>query len=160
MDEFHAIYIQNENYVRKCLYWLLDRELVNDVVQEVFVKVWQKMDQFENKSSMKTWIYRIAMNTAYDHMRKEKKYISLETIDTAHATTEIESTSIHQELLKRAVGLLSAKQRIVFVLYYMEELSVQEVAQSAGISVGTVKSRLSSAREVMVTELKKHGVSL
>lgn len=162
MDDFHQIYIQNEAYVRKCLYWMLSKETIDDVVQEVFVKVWMNLKKFENKSSIKTWIYRIAANCAYDHIRKEKKYVANEQIDDVAAEVggDFEAGQIHQQLLKKAVGELSAKQRVVFVLFYIQELSVEEVAEALKLSVGTVKSRLFGAREVMSAELQKHGVKL
>jgi RNA polymerase sigma-70 factor, ECF subfamily len=160
MDDFREIYENNESYVRHCLYWMLNRESIDDVVQEVFVKVWKSYSQFERKSNLKTWIYRIAVNCAYDHMRKEKKFISHDLPERTAAAGSPEETEILQRALKFAVSLLSPKQRAVFVLFYFQDLSVEEVAESAGISIGTVKSRLSSAREIISHELKRHGVEL
>lgn len=159
-DDFRRIYTETEAYVRKSLYWMLNRETVDDVVQEVYVKVWSSLEKFRGQSSIKTWVYRIAVNCAYDHLRKEKKFASDELVDPPDEVVNLEDGRIQQQLLKKAIARLSAKQRVVFVLFYVQGLSIEEVASVEGLSEGTVKSRLFSAREFLTRELKKYGVDL
>jgi RNA polymerase sigma-70 factor (ECF subfamily) len=74
IKDFIKFYDENEPFVRKSLHYIIKNEdKISDIVQEVFVKVWKKSDKFQQKSNVKTWLYRITVNCAYDHLRKEKK---------------------------------------------------------------------------------------
>jgi len=135
-----------------------------DIAQEAFVKAYSKLRSFDSSSAFYTWLYRIAINTAIDYLRKRKSRptdsldddrfteIGFEppskdpSADPEKVVTRHEQTTA----LKNAIGLLSEKLKTVVVLHDIEGLSQEEVAEILKVPVGTVKSRVSRAR----TELK------
>ena len=99
------------------------------------------------------------MNTAYDHLRKEKRMMgfvgSLQNLSEASLDEKLST----EQAIKLAVQKLSAKQKICFVMYYIQNLNLNEISQALKISEGTVKSRLHSSRQIVQAELEKLGVS-
>ena len=128
---------------------------VEDVVQEVFFKVHRKMDGFAWKSAFFTWLYRIALNTATDHLKKRKhrRTTSLDELTGFDAPDEQCPTPTaeldHQDLrriLAGAIAELPRKYRDILVLREYEQLSYDDIAGVLGCSKGTVESRLFRAR--------------
>ena len=167
---FDAVYQQYHNYVRQTLFWMLNysqaKESVDDLVQEVFLKIWISLTKFKGQSNIKTWVYRIAINTALDYLRAQKVYLnSTQSIETSEYLKVLdpkdsaESTLATQMLIHKAISGLSEKQRTVFVLFYKQEMSVSEISEVLGISEGTVKSRLHTGRSLFTQALEKLGVS-
>ena len=103
LDEFKGIYEDNQAFVRKSLYWLVSEDAVDDIVQEVFVKIWQAYSKFANRSKIQTWIYRITMNSAYDYMRKEKRHTADEYIDLVDAGVALETKVGSKKVLRLAI---------------------------------------------------------
>lgn len=142
-----------------------NREDAFDVVQEAFVKAYSKLRMFDSGSTFYTWLYRIAINTAIDFIRKRKSRPADSLDDDKYTEIGFEPVSkdIHSDpegvavrseqarMLRSAISELSDKLRTVLVLYDVEGLSQEEVAEVLKIPVGTVKSRVSRAR----AELKK-----
>ncbi len=150
------------------VYGLVSRLLANpadasDVVQEVFLKVFRKVNGFRLESSLKTWIYRIAVNEARNHqrwfMRHRGKEVELEPALKDHAGVQdwvpdpgrnpYEQTLDHETeaLLESALEKVSPNYRAALILREMEGLSYEEIADILGISLGTVKSRILRGRE-------------
>lgn len=134
---------------------LANRSDVEDVVQEVFFKVHRKMDGFAWKSAFYTWLYRIALNTATDHLKKKRyrRTASLDELTGFDAPDEQcpapASELDHQDLrriLAQAIGELPKKYRDILVLREYEQLSYEDIASVLGCSKGTVESRLFRAR--------------
>jgi len=130
-----------------------------DILQETFIKVIRNVGSFQGKSSIYTWVYRIAMNEAIEVLRKGKKIeTSLDDDEDSEvsAPKEIRSWDLlpEEELmgaevkthLERAIKQLSEKLRVVFVLRDMQGLSIQETSQLLGVSEEVVKTRLLRAR--------------
>lgn len=131
-----------------------------DITQDAFVKAYTNINRFNSSSAFYTWLYRIAINTAIDAIRKRKSrpVESLEDDKYAQSGFEPVGTDIaddperslaNAELarhLNEAISSLSHKLRSVIVLHDVEGLSQEEVAQIIGVPVGTVKSRVSRAR--------------
>lgn len=128
-------------------------DVADDVVQEAFLRAHQALARFDLARPFGPWICRIAANLAVNHVRSPQA--REEALPEAHAETPVPGGSplvgvLETEArteLARALDGLSADQRAVFVLRVYEELSYKEIAESLEISIGTVMSRLSRARE-------------
>jgi RNA polymerase sigma-70 factor (ECF subfamily) len=128
-------------------------DVADDVVQEAFLRAHQALGRFDLARPFGPWICRIAANLSVNHVRSPLS--REEALPETHAETPVPGGSPLAgvldieagEELARAMESLSAEQRAVFVLRVFEELSYKEIAQSLEISVGTVMSRLSRARE-------------
>jgi RNA polymerase sigma-70 factor (ECF subfamily) len=142
-----------------------DHAAVDDLVQDVFVKILSKMGKFRGEASLKTWIYRLAVNHIIDVNRRHKwwRWLGMETVES-HPSEDNPGRDIeHDEtsrLLRTALDGLSERHRSVIVLHYFESLPVGEIAAVLGITPGTVKSRLHYARNRLAQELEKNGVTL
>ena len=148
------------------LYWHIralvgSHEDTDDILQEVFVKVWKALPGFRGDSSIQTWLWRIATNEALSFLRKQKvrAALSFSSID-AEAERVLDSDpwfdgDSAQRRLAVAVAKLPAKQRAVFCMRYFEELPYEEISSITGTSVGALKASYHQAAEkvkVMVTE--------
>lgn len=144
-----------------------DKEAAKDISQEVFIKVYKSLKNFNEKSKFSTWLYRIAVNTSIDELRKNKnRYnnISLDNPDPEHGNTrqaefEIsgskdtpEEKLIKKEKIKelyKAINMLQEDQRILILLRDIQGLSYDEISDVTGIKTGTVKSKLNRARNAL-----------
>ncbi len=135
-----------------------------DVLQEVFVKVFRKIGQFNGDSSLKTWIYRIAVHEASNHRRSWLRRFRREPVsldDDAHepaaALTDTPYLHLEQaerrEVVRKALASLAPPYRTVVVLREIEGMSYEEIAQVVGLAEGTVKSRLKRGRELLRRKL-------
>ncbi|MFP4540503.1 MAG: sigma-70 family RNA polymerase sigma factor [Opitutales bacterium] len=148
-----------------------NREDAADLVQEAFIKAFGSISRFQGKSSFFTWLYRIAVNTALSHLKRNRlrRFFSLENIhDEASSLEIVEALSVKtrtekgailnelQERLNEALQKLSPKHRTVVVLFEIEELSHQEISEIMGCSVGTVRSRLHYAKQQLQAHLQDY----
>lgn len=162
LEQFEALYTALNHYVRKTLFWLVGREHANDLLQEVFIKVWNNLDKFRQESSIKTWVYRITVNVAHDHMRKNKnslKEVADYTVEDIQSGSSIETELMNKKIIRRGILALPPKQRVVFVLFYQQDLSLEDIAKALSLPEGTVKSRLHNARDLFKESLRKNGVT-
>jgi RNA polymerase sigma-70 factor, ECF subfamily len=136
-----------------------------DVVQEIFLKVFRNIGNFRGNSSLKTWIYRIAFNEAYNHRRwftrHKRQEIGLEANeddqfsygdvlpDTGRSAFDMVSDREMHSLIEEALGELNPAFRAAVVLRDIEELSYEEIAEVLQVSLGTVKSRILRGREAL-----------
>jgi RNA polymerase sigma-70 factor (ECF subfamily) len=138
---------------------LHNREDAEEVSQEVFMTVYRKLKDFEGRSSLKTWIYRIAVNVAIDHGRRlagrRNRTVEYDEAGDAatveHAAVEIAEAEYKKRTVDRLLGELSEGQRACMVLRSVEGLSYEEIAGVLKIDVNAVRSRLKRARERMLT---------
>ncbi|QEG35789.1 RNA polymerase sigma factor [Bythopirellula goksoeyrii] len=128
-----------------------------DVTQQVFLQAFRKISQFSGKSQIGTWMYRVAVNEALQHLRKRKRrqFEPLEQEPMDRSVTSRENMD-DKELLERALGQLDPELRSAFLLREVEGLSYREIADALEIPEGTVGSRLNRARQ----ELKLHLAQL
>ncbi|MBL7665846.1 MAG: RNA polymerase sigma factor [Bacteriovoracaceae bacterium] len=154
---FEKIYKEHHLYIRKTLYWLMNSSDIDEVMQDTFMKIWRKIDSFREESQIKTWIYRIAINTAYDHLRKNKKYQGNHTADLTQIPDKEVNTAM-QDLIRQGIAQLPVNQQSCFVLFYKAELTLEEISKTLHQPVGTVKSQLHYARESFKQFLSKQGV--
>lgn len=141
-----------------------------DVVQEVFVKIFRNIRSFRGQSSLKTWVYRIALNEAHNHRRwygrHRRQEVELEREETGAGMSlqetlpdsgstpfELALSAEAQRLLEDALQALSPAFREAVILRDLEELSYEEISDVAGINIGTVKSRILRGREALRREL-------
>ncbi|MBI3721767.1 MAG: sigma-70 family RNA polymerase sigma factor, partial [Fimbriimonas ginsengisoli] len=130
-----------------------------DVTQEVFIRAYQHFDRFDGRSSVKTWLFRIAHNLCVDRARKAARSIeeqplpvgleSEDRMDLSDPRWEPERLAMEGELaeaVEQAIAGMSEKLRSVLLLHDKEDASYDEIAQALGLPVGTVKSRLFLAR--------------
>jgi RNA polymerase sigma-70 factor (ECF subfamily) len=144
-----------------CRYMLENPQDAEDAAQETFIKVFRGLGNFTPSSSFYTWLYRIAVNTCLDQKRKNSFFslffssdhgTSLDAFPSRAPTPETALASKQSaQSLQIALNRLSTKLRTALVLKELEGLSYDEIAEVLDVSVGTVKSRISRARE----ELRK-----
>ena len=141
---------------RIAYFYIKDRQLAEDVFQEVFYKVMKNYHKFQHQSSEKTWLTRITINTCKDLLRTNwiKRVTTFSTCQEPQSDYEapfdIEKQEEYQELYQM-IQKLPTKYKDVILLFYYKELSYEEISQILGIPEGTVRSRLARAR----TKLKK-----
>lgn len=156
LKEFEEIYRTQASRVRSILYRLGPSSEIDDLVQEVFVKIWKSYSSFEGKSSLNTWIYRITVNTALDAARK-KKFWSFFQVFTGEEGVARNDTSLERDLVSKGLETLKADHRSVLVLSSIEGFSIQELAEILEISEGTVKSRLHYAKKEFLAYMNEKG---
>src|SRR5437016_5207594 len=139
-----------------------------DLTQEVFIRAYQSMHAFRHDAAVDTWLYRIATNLVIDRFRREKRAPQWVPVDGEADETVLELPSTSREgdplataqltelqgQVQRAIRSLPQKLRTVVVLHDMEGLSYEEVAETLGCPVGTVKSRLFNARLLLKRKLQ------
>lgn len=149
-----------------------NREDAADLTQDAFIKAFQSINRFQGQSSFFTWLYRIAINSTLTHLRKNRlrTFFSLEKVDeedrpsaeVIEALTDNtgadRDTFVHelQEKLNEAMQKLSIKHRTVVTLFEIDGLSHQEIAEVMNCSVGTVRSRLHYAKQLLQSELQPY----
>lgn len=144
--------------LRTCYLILKDREEAEDVVQETFIKVFQKMDSFRENSNLYTWIYTIALNLSRDRLRKKQDMLTLEDEWVGNNDVEYEvEKGVDRELLRKELFAINSLYREVLVLFYFEELSVKEISNLLNEKEGTIKSKLSRGRNILKESLLKGG---
>jgi len=144
---------------------LCDEDTARDIVQDTMVTVWQKLPKIKSAGSYKTWVYRIAVNKCYDHLRKRKREHEVRLTDQAWAilsnhisedvVTELENKE-NAMIIELLTNNLSPKQKTVFILSELEEMSHDEIAKITGMYRSAVKANLYYARKKIETLLKKY----
>lgn len=145
------------------LYWTArhivgTHEDADDVVQNTFIKAWNKLDEFRGDSKPGTWLHRIAVNEALDHIRRERKYRDNDAGDagSVHAfADEYFDGDKTEQLLREAIETLPEAQRAVFSLKYFEELQYKEISEILGTSEGGLKANYHHAVEKIKNYIKK-----
>jgi RNA polymerase sigma factor (sigma-70 family) len=143
----HAIYDRYSARLHTlACYTLGSRAAAEDALQSIFVKVFQNLHRFEEKSSFATWLWRIALNHCRDEIRRRREFVPLESIlgsaDDTPSPERLHEVRQIQSIVSRALLELSPKLREVVVLRYIENLPYDEIAAITGCSIGTVSSRL------------------
>ncbi len=129
-----------------------DANLAEDAAQEAFIRAWQSLHSYRPKSAFRNWIYRIATNAALDVLRRERETVDVAVLPLEHPGKGPEAAVVAKELgerVRQAVLALPPTSRSVLVLRGYEGLSYQQIADTLGIPIGTVMSRLSYARKRM-----------
>ena len=127
-----------------------DRQSSEDLTQEVFFNAWHHIGQLKDDKALNSWLYRIASNVSnlYWRRHKHKEVVGIENINTPNVHTDrVDEFGRYEQLeqLNYAVARLPVKLRQTIVLHYMQQLTIAEAAEIAGVRQGTFKSRLNRA---------------
>lgn len=152
---------------QKRLYWhirkiLIDHDDTDDVLQNVFIKVWQNLDSFKAESKLYTWLYRIATNESLNFLAQKKKRAGIPLDDvSAFLANKLESDSYFkgdeiQAKLQKAILTLPDKQRIVFNMKYFDDLKYEEMSGILETSVGALKASYHHAVKKIEEYLTTH----
>jgi RNA polymerase sigma-70 factor (ECF subfamily) len=162
---YEELLVRYQHPVYNLVYRLLnDPADANDVVQEIFLKVFRNIRSFRGQSSLKTWVYRIAVNEAHNHRRwfsrHRKQEIGLEREDQDHSyqdelsdpgPTPFDAVADKEAygMLESALNALNPTFRAAVILRDVEDLSYEEIAEVLQLNLGTVKSRIMRGREAL-----------
>ena len=170
MQDLTAVFNALVQQYSEKLYWHIRRmvnchEDADDILQEVYIKVWNALPGFREESALSTWVWRIATNEALTFLRRQKVRAALRLENaTAAEIRKIEAdpyfngTAASRELSK-AVAALPDKQRQVFVMRWWDELSYEEISAITGTSVGALKASFHIAQEKLKLNLSTLEVS-
>jgi RNA polymerase sigma-70 factor (ECF subfamily) len=136
-----------------------DSQIAEDSAQETFIQAWLHLASFRPQASLRNWLYRIAINTATDMLRKEKRILpgAMEDFHLADPQPGPEGLFLQEErtaLVQKAILSLPDASRAVLVLKEYEGLSYREIADALDIPIGTVMSRLNYARGLLKRNLE------
>ena len=160
-DAFQKLILKHKEKVRNLIYLTLgNTDYIDDIMQDVFIKVYNSLGSFRFESKFSTWLYKITVNKCKDHLKKKyvrkvivplDEQINLRSHDGRH---NAEPDLAH--LLKTAIDKLPPKLREPLILRDVEELSYQEIADKMGLQLGAVKSRIFRARATLRAMLEPY----
>ncbi|MGQ0428849.1 MAG: RNA polymerase sigma factor [Gammaproteobacteria bacterium] len=138
---------------------LRDRAAAEDLAQEVFVKLWRALPNYDGRARLSTWIYAITRNAAISALRGRRRSVSISDPSVLEEVQAIASEPAVQDdpALWRQVEALPERQRQAVILYYQDERPVEEVAEMMGMPVNTVKTHLHRARANLAAALSATG---
>ena len=156
---FREIYVRASGYVYTLAYRVVGTKPdAEEVTQDVFLKIHHSLGSFKFESSFKTWLYRIAVNTALNHFKKRRRVTTREveevyedpaTVTQPEAGKRLEAEDTERSL-KVLLDQLNPDQRACILSREIEGMDYQEIATSLGININTVRSRLKRARETLM----------
>lgn len=172
IQAFETLILTYEKMVYNIAFRMLQHsEDARDISQEVFLKAYRSLANFDGKSKFSTWLYRIAVNTCIDEIRKQKGRLTysleeeLESTEGSYqkqfadAGQTPEDSLLHLEMQKEvvdALNTLSEEHRTVVVLRDIQGFSYEEIAKMTNTTLGTVKSRIARARSQLKNTILKN----
>lgn len=159
MVSFNALVNRYKNRLHNVLVRMLDsQETAEDILQETFLRVHQHRNSFDFRFAVSTWIYTIALNLARNELRRRKRVQFLDILDYSNKLKapeeKVDNSSKFMAVLDKAVAKLPQKYRQAFILRDIDQLSYEEIAQILSVPLGTVKSRVNRARDMLRSMLK------
>jgi len=161
LEAFEMLYeLHKASVFRTSLAIIGDRLAAEEILQETFLRAFKHIHHVREGVSLSPWLYRITVNLAYDWTAKRHRWpaaldsVVERLVISSEASPEqaVESRELH-ELVYEAIAKLEFKQRTTLVLFYLQDFSLAEIAESMDCPIGTVKSRLYYARENLRREL-------
>lgn len=165
-DALIALLREIETHVYRTAFYILNHEQdAMDAAQEALIRIYTKIDSYEEKAQFKTWVQRIVTNICIDKFRRAKPTVSIDEHDMVFPT----DNNVEEEVLasyaakdiREAIHQLPEHHRTVVVLRYLQDFSYTEIADSLGLPLNTVKSYLFRARrqlQSLLSEYQKGGV--
>lgn len=156
-----------EQHVYRTAYYILNNEQdAMDAAQEALIRIYTKINSYEEKAQFKTWVQRIVTNICIDKFRRAKPSVSIEEHemvfqDNQNVESEVMSTYVAKDI-QDAINKLPEHHRTVIVLRYLQDLSYNEIADCLDLPLNTVKSYLFRARQQLqnlLQEYQKGGVT-
>ena len=143
--------LYGDDLMRLATAYMKDEALAADIVQQVFIKLYYRIDQFENKSSIYTWLYRITVNQCKTKLKSWsfRNIFFTDDLPERNADSNVEKDILDNELedeLYKEILKLDLKYRIVIILYYYHELKISEIAEILDSNENTIKTRLYRGR--------------
>lgn len=161
LEALGLLYDQHRQMVyRTALAITGDSEAASDLLQDVFLRLYRFADRLDPLRPLEPWLYRMTTNLAYTFVKQNHRWLHpLEELadwlsgeDSNPAYTEVEQQDDWHQV-QQAVSALPLQQRVVVVLYYLNDLSIQEISEILEVPVGTVKSRLHYGRNTLKNSL-------
>lgn len=163
-----------EKRVFSTIYYMVKNDNdVEDIAQEVFIKIYKNLNNFKEESSLYTWIYRITVNVCIDELKKRKKVVYIdEKIDTKDGEVELQlpdnsksPTDIAEDnelkyRLEKCIKKLPESQRMMIILRDIKGFTYMEIAEIMKMNLGTVKSKINRARAALKELLEEDGTFL
>lgn len=141
---------------------IVDRTTIEDICQEVFVRIFKNLKNYRGESKLSTWIARIAFNVCINHLRTQKKWNENEILVNEYGTSNIaehndperifEKTE-RKRIINEKVEALPVKYRTVLTLFYLQEFSLVEIEEITGFPKGTIKSYLYRAKALLKEQM-------
>jgi RNA polymerase sigma-70 factor (ECF subfamily) len=162
----HAFHILVNKY-QKRIYWqvrriIIDHDDANDVVQNVFIKVWRNLSNFKEASSLYTWLYRIATNESLTFLKQKRAtmFVPFDSVSRS-LSRKLEDDAYFsgdaiQKKLQKAILTLPDKQRIVFNMKYFDNIKYEQMSEMLGTSVGALKASYHHAVKKIEVFLKNN----
>lgn len=160
VDAFESVYREHSGRTYALCLRLVggDANDATDLMQDVFVRAWRKLDTFRGESAFSSWLHRLAVNTLLENARSEKRRTArvLPMDDTSRLSGAARSSGIELRLdMETAIASLPKGARLAFVLHDVEGYQHQEIAAQLSVSVGTVKAQLHRARRLLRERLER-----
>jgi RNA polymerase sigma-70 factor, ECF subfamily len=164
-DAFRLLVERNQDKVRSLIYYTLNRsDIVDDLTQEIFLKVYNGLHSFRFDSKFYTWLYRITINKCRDELRKKwwKRFVPLSDAVISNSSVYVTHTvepgtdDGFSDAVRTALQKLPKHQREIIILKDIEDHSYEEISEILDCEMGTVKSRLSRARSALRIELQPY----
>jgi len=151
---FHQLYIDHHRRVYAlCWRMLSDKDSAEDVCQEVFVQLWQKIENFRGESKFSTWLHSVATNIVLGHLRKQKNWLqrvfSIEEQPVADVPVEMPMQVNEVSELDKHIQRLPERARLVFVLFAVEGYRHEEISNMLNMAVGSSKSQYHRAKSLL-----------
>lgn len=153
---------------RVCWHYTRHQEDAADCLQEAMLKAWRSIGSYRGDCALSSWLYRIASTVCLDFLRRQKRLPVTESadeleetgympVDTSPTPDEAVIRAESKEQLQAAIDSLPGEMRTVLILYALQGMGYEEIAETMQTSVGTVKSRLNRARQKLSTFLSQSG---
>ncbi len=160
---FERLFTEYQHSIFNYVYRLVgDRDRAEDITQDTFVKAYRKLESLTDETSTRSWLYRIATNTAIDEMRRRRFFFTTPTpADRPDSDSGPEARAMAGTLdvaIQRALLRLRPNQRQCLVLSDIEDMSGQQIAEVMGLSYGAVRTLLCRARGEMRRQLAAEGI--
>jgi RNA polymerase sigma-70 factor (family 1) len=153
---FTALYQSySKTIYRKIMRMVGDEDKTRELVQDVFIKVWDKRDRIDTSKSFRSWLFTIAVNLVYDEFRQAARDKTLENrliaLSAKHYTIEQESTVSDEQLdaINQVIALLPPQRKKIFMLCKSEGMSYEEVSKTLNISTATVRDHMVKANKTI-----------
>jgi RNA polymerase sigma-70 factor (ECF subfamily) len=162
VEAFRTLFEQYREPVFRLAYRLTgNADDAEDLAQEIFVRVFERIGTFRGESAFSTWLYRLAMNVCLNHRRQPQTRESLDVLENEPTDGAANPAAVYaqrelSEQLQTAVAALPENLRSVFVLVGMEDLSYQQAAEVLGLTVEAVRMRMSRARRTLRETLRTY----
>lgn len=166
IEDLYVCSWKEVNYVIRTMI-STDEDTVQDLIQDSFVKAFQRLDQLDDPRKYKAWIKQIARNTTLDYLKKSRAILFSELHDDADIPVDFEDEDLSHlpdvvidqkdtlRLLYELVDSLSPMQRTMFTMHYIENIPIQDIAKTMGSNVNTVKSHLLKARNNLQKKIRE-----